>query len=126
MHGDRWNHEDLSIFSRDQQTHPQDIHSGGRALEAVVRPYARAVAGELLHMTFDIKRKVFEFEFRHDTTIAAPTELFVPNYQYPRGYAIEISDGSYEIDRERQVVVYRHSETRDVHKIRVTSSASRR
>ena len=126
MHGDRWNDEDLSIFSRDQQAHPQDIHSGGRALEAIVRPYARAVAGEPLRMTFDIQRKVFEFEFRHDTTIAAPTELFVPNYQYPRGYAIEVSDGSYEIDRERQVVVYRHTETRDVHKIRVLPSASRR
>ena len=37
-HGDLWNDEDLSIFSRDQQTDPDDINSGGRALEAVVRP----------------------------------------------------------------------------------------
>ena len=77
-------------------------------------------------MTFDISRKEFEFEFRHDTTITAPTELFVPNYQYPGGYAVEISDGSYEIDRERQIVVYRHSEAQDVHTIRVTSSVSGR
>ncbi|HEX6479170.1 MAG TPA: cellulase family glycosylhydrolase [Ktedonobacteraceae bacterium] len=125
MHGDQWNDEDLSIFSRDQQLHPKDIHSGGRALEALVRPYARAVAGEPLHMAFDISRKVFEFEYRHDTTITAPTELFVPNYQYPRGYVVEVSDGSFEVDRERQVVVYRHTETRDVHKIRIIASVSR-
>jgi len=124
MYGDQWNDEDLSIFSRDQQMEPRDIRSGGRALQAVVRPYARAVAGEALRMTFDISRKVFEFEFRHNTTISAPTELFVPNYQYPGGYAVEISDGSYEIDRERQVVVYRHSESNDIHTIRVTSSVA--
>lgn len=124
MYGDLWNDEDLSIFSRDQQMDLKDIHSGGRALQGVVRPYARAVAGEPLRMAFDIHRKVFEFEFRHDATIAAPTELFVPNYQYPQGYAVEVSDGSYDIDRERQVVVYHHSETRDVHKIRVKSPSS--
>ena len=30
-HGDLWNEEDLSIFSRDQQTNPMDINSGARA-----------------------------------------------------------------------------------------------
>ncbi|HZU67269.1 MAG TPA: cellulase family glycosylhydrolase [Ktedonobacteraceae bacterium] len=118
-YGDQWNDEDLSIFSRDQQLHPADIHSGGRALQAVVRPYARAVAGEPLRMGFDMRRKIFEFEFRHDASISAPTVLFVPNYQYPRGYTVEVSDGSYEIDRERQVVEYRHTEAREIHKIRV-------
>ncbi|HLH62407.1 MAG TPA: cellulase family glycosylhydrolase [Ktedonobacteraceae bacterium] len=120
QYGDQWNDEDLSIFSRDQQMHPQDMHSGGRALQAVVRPYARSVAGEPLRMTFDIDRKMFVFEFRHDASISAPTVLFVPNYQYPRGYRVEVSDGSYEIDRERQVVAYCHTETREIHRIRVT------
>ena len=36
--GDQWNSEDLSIFSRDQQSDPSDINSGGRALSAIVRP----------------------------------------------------------------------------------------
>lgn len=119
QYGDQWNDEDLSIFSRDQQMQPQDIHSGGRALEALVRPYARAAAGEPMRMAFDRDGKVFEFEFRHDAAITAPSELFVPDYQYPQGYTVEVSDGSYEIDRERQVVVYHHSGTREVHKVRV-------
>ena len=119
LHADQWNGEDLSIFSRDQQTDPQDIYSGGRALQAVIRPYARAVAGEPLRMTFDPNRKVFMFAFQHDASVTAPTELFVPNYQYPRGYAVEVSDGTVEIDREQQALRYHHTTTRDVHTIRI-------
>jgi hypothetical protein len=117
--GDQWNDEDLSIFSRDQQTNPQDINSGGRALEAVVRPYVQAIAGEPLHMKFDRKSRTFEFEFRHDASIAAPTEIFVPNYQYPQGYHVEVSDGVYEIDRVGQIVIYRHGNEREVHHVRI-------
>ncbi len=70
LHGDQWNGEDLSIFSRDAQTHPQDIHSGGRALQAVVRAYARAVAGKPLRMVFDARRMMRRSRRR-------------PNYFYP-------------------------------------------
>ncbi len=129
--GDQWNDEDLSIFSRDQQppSHPPsrgedtpqpgDINSGGRALEAVVRPYPRKVAGEPLRMAFDLKYCIFEFKFRHDPAVSAPTEIFVPNYQYPDGYVVEVSDGTYGVDRAGQTITYRHSTERDVHHVRV-------
>lgn len=121
LNGTLWNYTaDNTNAHGDQQTDPQDIHSGGRALQAVVRPYARAVAGEPLRMAFDIKRKVFEFELRHDATVTAPTELFVPNYQYPRGYSVKVSDGSVEIDREQQALRYHHTTTCDIHTIRLT------
>ncbi|MGB9879599.1 MAG: hypothetical protein ACPLRM_02440, partial [Anaerolineae bacterium] len=119
VHGDQWNDEDLSIFSRDQQADPQDIHSGGRALPAVVRPYARATAGEPLRMHFDYKSRAFEFEFRHDPGIGAPTEIFVPNYQYPHGYVVKVSDGRYEVNQEAQTLIYWHGTERQVHKVRV-------
>nr|HPL30935.1 cellulase family glycosylhydrolase [Anaerolineae bacterium] len=117
--GDQWNGEDLSIFSRDQQTDRANINSGGRALQAVVRPYPRAVAGEPLRMGFDHKRRVFEFEFRHDPAVSAPSELFVPNYQYPTGYHVDVSDGACEFDPAGQTLTYRHTTTRERHWLRI-------
>jgi hypothetical protein len=124
--GDLWNDEDLSIFSRDQQTEPRDINSGGRALAAVVRPYPRAIAGQPLRLSFDIKRRLFQFTYRHDPHISAPTELFIPRFQYPYGYSVEVSDGTYEMQPDRQALIYRHSPEREEHTIAVRPDTKRR
>ncbi|NLG85319.1 MAG: cellulase family glycosylhydrolase [Firmicutes bacterium] len=122
--GDGWNDEDLSIFSRDQQTDPADLNSGGRALAAVLRPYARATAGEPLKMSFDYRRRRFEFEFCHAPAAAAPTEFFIPNYRYPEGYRVEVSDGGYEKDPENQLLRYYHTLPREKHWVRVRPERS--
>ena len=120
--GDLWNGEDFSIFSRDQQEDPTDIDSGGRALSAVVRPYASKVAGEPLSMRFDATRGIFTFSFRHDSRLAEATEIFVPNSQFPEGYRVEVSDGEYKILQEEQRVFYRHSDKDMPHMIRIVSN----
>ncbi len=117
--GDQWNDEDLSIFSRDQQADPEDLNSGGRALEAAVRPYARKLAGEPLEMGFELKRKTFHLSFRHDPAVRVPTEIYVPNLQYPGGYQVEVSDGEYQVDREAQRLVFHHSLDLEIHHVRV-------
>jgi hypothetical protein len=94
--GDLWNDEDLSIFSRDQQD-GDDIHSGGRGLDAIVRPYARRVAGTPVRMSFDLATRTFECEWQVDPAVSAPTEIFVPDYQYPQGYKVELSEGTFEV-----------------------------
>ena len=115
--GDQWNDEDFSLFSRDQQTGRGDVHDGGRALEAAVRPCALKIAGEPLRMSFDIKRRVFEFEFRHDASIQAPTEIFVPRYQYPEGYTVKVTGGTYDVDQEKQTLTYYPADGPGVHTI---------
>jgi hypothetical protein len=117
--GDQWNGEDLSIYSPDQREDPTDINSGGRALEAVVRPYPMATAGEPLRLRFSLDSGVFEYSFRHDHAVTAPTEIFVPNLQYPDGYRVIISDGHYEADQEAQRVWYYPSQRNMPHRIQI-------
>ncbi len=119
-YGDHWNLEDFSIFSLDQRKDPSDIDSGGRALQAVVRPYPRAVAGQPVRISFNIRKRIFEFEFRHDPAVIKPTEVFVPNYQYPTGYEVKLSDGSSVQDAVNQLLVYTHSADRNTHSIIIT------
>ncbi|MES0361638.1 MAG: hypothetical protein ABUK20_12030, partial [Anaerolineales bacterium] len=106
LHGDLWNDEDLSIFSRDQQTGSSDIHDGGRALEAVVRPYAYKIPGTLISMSFDIGTKRFDCEFRWDVEITAPMEVFIPDFQYPHGFQVIAKGGDWDFNTDSQILSY--------------------
>jgi hypothetical protein len=117
IHGDQWNGEDLSIFSRSQQRDPHDINAGGRALDAIVRPYARAIAGEPLAMHFDRQRGTFTLRFRHDPTVTEPTEIFLPATQYPRGVRVTVSDGTFDLDATAALLRYHHSTDRAEHTV---------
>jgi hypothetical protein len=117
--GDRWNNEDFSIFSPDQRLRPEDLNSGGRALDACVRPYARRTAGTPNRMSFDVRRARFEYEFEHYPTIAAPTEIYVPRLHYPDGYTVFVSDGSVSEDADEQLLRYTHTSNRARHTIRI-------
>ncbi|MBS1151188.1 MAG: putative glycosidase, partial [Myxococcaceae bacterium] len=77
-HGDGWNGEDLSIFSRDS---PEE----GRAIDAVVRPRPLALAGTPVRYGFELKSRRFELVMRHDPSVTAPSELYVPRLHYPHG-----------------------------------------
>lgn len=80
-YGDGWNQEDLSVYSGDQE--------GGRAMAGYVRPFVRACQGTLRDMRFERTRGTFSFTFDADASIAAPTEVFLPEVQYPDDFAIE-------------------------------------
>jgi len=116
---DKWNAQDYSIFSRDQQNDPANIHSGGRALEAVVRPYPQKISGVPQRLSFDFRSRKFEFEFRHALQATAPTEIYVPDFHYPNGCKVTVSDGTYHLDPESQTLVYEHSDSVSVHTIEI-------
>ncbi|MFX1242634.1 MAG: cellulase family glycosylhydrolase [Promethearchaeota archaeon] len=102
--GDLWNLEDLSIFSKDQQLDPKDINSGGRAIEGFCRPHFGRCAGIPLKMEFNYKEKTFYFEFNGDSTISAPTIIYVPKIQFPDGYEIELSEGEFKKNEDEQLI----------------------
>ncbi|ROW15577.1 hypothetical protein VPNG_02107 [Cytospora leucostoma] len=73
---------------------------GHRAAEAYVRPAPVAVAGDILHYTFDLKTCTFTLKLRtaKDASPDAPTELFLPEYHFPRDASVvEVSGGKWEI-----------------------------
>ena len=104
-----WNDKDLSVLG--QQTDPDDVHSKGRALDA------RKVAGKALNMHFDLAPRTFEF--RHDPGATAPTEIFVPDYEYPEGYKVKLSDGTLQIDHDALTLTVHHTLDRETHTIRI-------
>ncbi|MFX0025479.1 MAG: cellulase family glycosylhydrolase [Candidatus Hermodarchaeota archaeon] len=117
--GDQWNLEDLSIFSRSQQLNTEDINSGGRAIEGFCRPRVVRCGGTPIKMEFDIKEGTFYLEFDGVSSIRAPTILYIPKIQYPRGYEIKISEGEIEKRAEEQLILIRIKED-GVHTLKIT------
>ncbi len=90
-HGDGWNGEDLSVYCGED--------GGGRALRGFVRPYAMAVAGRILRMRFYARRGRFELEFVPNHGINAPSLIYVPMLQYPRGAFVSVEGGTLSEER---------------------------
>jgi hypothetical protein len=105
--GDQWNLEDFSIFSRDQQTNPHDINSGGRAIPGFCRPHFVHVAGVPRQMKFTLRNRIFLFEWDADTMVKAPTILYVPQIHYPNGFIAELSEGEVAPTSDSQFVAIR-------------------
>jgi hypothetical protein len=102
--GDLWNLEDISIFSRDQQRDPDDINSGGRALEGFCRPHLLRCAGFPQKMKFMRKKKIFSFEYIADPSIKEPTLIYIPKIQYPNGIYINQSNHELKMEHNEQIL----------------------
>lgn len=133
QHGDGWNGEDLSLFSIDQARGDTLMKSGGRAQPAFVRPYAYRIAGTPSLMNFHKTKAVFELKFSTDSELDgkitnAETKIYVPNFHYPHGYSVQVSDGAAvttiltdaENSELYSIVVYTHTSERTKHHLKIT------
>ncbi|MCL2210403.1 MAG: cellulase family glycosylhydrolase [Treponema sp.] len=90
-HGDCWNDEDLSIYSEGKE----------RAQAGWKRPYPMATAGKLLSFNWNRKLKKFTLTFMPDTSIKAPTIIYLPAYIFCESVKVETTL-KWEYNKEEQ------------------------
>ena len=104
--GDLWNGEDLSVFSLSQQSNPDDINTGGRALEAAIRPYPRKIPGKLTEYKYDYQKKVMLIKFNIETLTEYPAEVFIPDYVYGDSFEVYSTNGKLSFDKEERMLMF--------------------
>ncbi|KAJ3105467.1 hypothetical protein HDU97_008083 [Phlyctochytrium planicorne] len=110
-------HDDELALEGDPDHHH---HEGGRALDAIVRPYAAKVAGVPIVSKFNLRTLTYTLEFTsNQNTVysldangqiprSLVTEIFIPNYHfgYANGVVIKVSDGDWKYDMHKQTLYW--------------------
>ncbi|MBR8535890.1 cellulase family glycosylhydrolase [Carboxylicivirga sediminis] len=104
--GDQWNGEDLSVFSLSQVLDANDLNSGGRALDAVVRPYPYRVNGQLVKYSFSSEKGEMELEFNPGVNCELPTEVFLPEWHFQNGYEVYATGGTLMFNNDADMLYY--------------------
>jgi len=92
--GDGWNDEDLSIFSEGKE----------RAAGGWKRPYPMATAGIPVSFSWDREKGIFDYRFKADGAIAAPTVIYIPPECGPNAVITTTLRYEYKPDEQRLLV----------------------
>lgn len=103
--GDRWNEEDLSIYSQDTPSSYDE--NGGRAVRAFSRPYPIRTKGFPVALTFDMERSLFKYAFRQEGDLFPETEIFIPEIHYKKGFEVLVNAGTYQYDSRNKVLKFK-------------------
>ena len=87
-------------------------------LDALVRPYASAIAGVPTSMSYNPTTRTFKLRYRPNTAATAPTLVETPKLGYPDGHHITISGG--RVVRDDNGVITIHSTAKQLVTIIVT------
>ncbi|KAH0831249.1 glycoside hydrolase family 5 protein [Lanmaoa asiatica] len=134
-HGDDWNGENFSWFSRQRALPPSlldfeqssfTLDNGGRILPSVVRPYPAKIAGIPSRFDYDMNTGKFTFEWiLTEESTSRETEIYIPSLIYHgRKLVVEglAPDDNYVHDGSRQTlfVVQSDSSPKKTRKINVS------
>jgi hypothetical protein len=83
-----WNSESNTIVKPDGTEYP--------VASAIIRPYARAVAGASVAQTWDGSKKEFSLSYAPSSGETDVTEVRLPARAFPAGYAVALQGGCYD------------------------------
>jgi len=89
-----WNGEDLSLVAADGTENP--------SAAAILRPYARAVAGSGVVFSYDSTSRAASLQY---TPAAGVSEVAVPVRAYPAGYTVKVTGGCADSSQQGVLLV---------------------
>jgi endoglycosylceramidase len=83
-----WNSEGNTVVAADGKEYP--------VVQALIRPYARAVAGDAVKQSWDASKKTFSLSYAPASGTTDVTEVRLPARAYPSGYRVALAGGCYD------------------------------
>ncbi|WP_051198817.1 cellulase family glycosylhydrolase [Gordonia shandongensis] len=77
----------------------------GEAGRLLVRTYPQATAGRPESLSFDATTGAFDYTYRPDRSVSAPTVVYVSSRHYPRGYTVRVDGGTHRVTSDGRLLI---------------------
>jgi hypothetical protein len=105
QYGDKWNQEDLSIYSKDTPNYISE--DGGRGTKAFSRPYPSITSGTPISLSFDMNRSLFKYSFKSNSNQFPECKIYIPPVHYHKGFKVLINAGSYTFNDKDNILHFK-------------------
>ena len=92
-----WNGEAYGIVAADGTEYP--------VATAVIRPFARAVAGESIASSFDATSRAFALAYTPSAGATHVSEVSLPARAYPSGFDVALTGGCFDASQSNRILV---------------------
>ena len=93
-----WTYWDSNFYSNGDVNYP--------IISIFSRVYTQSTSGTPTSLFYNSTSLSFVYEYLHDPTIQAPTEIYIPDFLYTKGFQVSVSSHlNYELDKENHLLL---------------------